>query len=72
VNLQTPIHVDNGKTIWLAWLLEENSGIIVCQPGSVPRAHTVWGSWSAGMPDSFGYSRMADYDYSIYATYIPD
>jgi hypothetical protein len=72
VNLQTPVHVDSGETIWLAWVLEENSGIIVYRSGSVPRAHAVWGSWSAGMPDSFGNSRLANYEYSIYATYIPD
>ena len=72
VNLQTPVHVDSGKKIWLAWVLEKNPGIIVYRSGSVPRAHSVWGRWSAGMPDRFGYSRLANYEYSIYATYIPD
>jgi hypothetical protein len=72
VALQTPVHVDSGKKIWLAWVFENNPGIIVYQAGSVPRAHSIWGRWSAGMPDRFGYSRLANYDYSIYATYIPD
>jgi hypothetical protein len=73
VNLQTPIHVGSGKKIWLAWVLEENPGIIVYRTGSVSRAHALWSWWSGGMPESFGYSQPTDYyEYSIYARYIPD
>jgi hypothetical protein len=72
VNLKTPVHVDSGKKIWLAWVMEENHGIILYRAGSVPRAHAVWGHWFSEMPSSFGYSQLANYEYSIYASFIPD
>lgn len=71
VNLETPVHVAGGKKIWLAWVLQYNSGIIVYQRSRVYRADAGVG-WSSGMPDPFGSSTLAKYSYSIYATYIPD
>jgi hypothetical protein len=70
VELQFPVFVSGGETIWLAWVLETNDGILVHESGEDPRSEAGVG-WSAGMPDSFGSSSLANYDYSIYASYSP-
>ena len=70
VELQSPVFVSGGETIWLAWVLETNDSILVYEAGDDPRSDAGVG-WSAGMPDSFGSSSLANYSYSIYATYEP-
>lgn len=70
VGLTSPAYVAKGTKIWLAWVFQYNPGIIVYQAGSSPRADAGVG-WPEGMPDSFGNSTLANYSYSIYATYEP-
>ena len=69
VNLQSPISVASGQTIWLAWLFENNPGVrfTAGTPGRADSSAT----WSGGMPSTFGASTVASYIYSIYATYNP-
>ena len=67
VDLNTPVTVSGGETIWLAWVFENNPGIRY-QAGTPGRASSGVG-WSGGMPTSFGTSSLANYIYSIYASY---
>ncbi len=66
IDLSTPIWVEAGATIWLAWVFENNPGIRY-QSGTPGRAHSPQG-WSDGMPDPLGSSSQSKYIYSIYAT----
>ncbi|MCK4291551.1 MAG: lamin tail domain-containing protein [Planctomycetes bacterium] len=76
IGLITPVHVDSGARIWLAWVYEDMPGVRVApsEPGW-GRAKTVPArTWSdiPKMPDEFGSSDVsADWTYSIYATYAP-
>jgi len=69
IDLTSPVFVESGTKIWLAWVYETNPGIYyeVSTPG---RAHSD-DTWSGGMPDPFGSSTLSNYIYSIYATYTP-
>jgi len=67
VPLKSPITVTSGQTVWLAWLFENNPGIRYAS-GTPGRAQSA-GTWSAGMPATFGAASYADYQYSIYCTY---
>jgi len=70
VILTTPVDVNEGQTIWLAWVFESNPGIRY-ESGTPGRAHSSQ-TWAGGMPSSFGSSTTDNYIYSIYADYIPD
>jgi len=70
VELTSPVDVQEGQTIWLAWVFESNPGIRF-EPGSPGRASSAQ-TWSGGMPESFGSSTTASYIYSIYATYTTE
>jgi surface antigen len=53
--------------------MSENSGILVYSSTGSPSNRADAGTgWSDGMPNSFGSSSLANYNYSIYANYIPD
>ncbi|NIO80978.1 MAG: PKD domain-containing protein [Candidatus Aminicenantes bacterium] len=67
INLTTPVFVQGGTTIWLAWVYESIPGVRY-EVGTPGRAQSP-DLWAAGMPDPFGTSTQADYVYSIYATY---
>jgi len=69
IDLTSPVFVESGTKIWLAWVYESNPGIYyeVSTPG---RAHSD-DTWSGGMPNPFGSSTLSNYIYSIYATYTP-
>jgi uncharacterized repeat protein (TIGR02543 family) len=69
INLQTPVNVNGGTTIHLAWVYESNPGIAYVS-GSPGRWDAGVG-WSGGMPATFGSATQASYLYSIYATYTP-
>jgi hypothetical protein len=69
IDLSTPVWVEAGATIWLAWVFENNPGIRY-QRGKPGRAQSPQ-RWSGGMPDPFGCSKQANYIYSIFATYTP-
>jgi hypothetical protein len=66
VSLIKPVSVKAGQTVWLSWVFENNPGIrySIGKPG---RAQST-GTWSSGLPASFGSSSMADYNYSIYCS----
>ena len=67
VNLQSPVSVSAGQKIWLAWVFQSNPGIRYAS-GTPGRASSS-ALWSGGMPTTFGTSTVANYIYSIYATY---
>jgi hypothetical protein len=67
IDLTSPVVVQGGTHIWLAWVYESNPGISY-QTGSPGRAQSS-DTWSGGMPDPFGCSSNANYIYSIYAKY---
>jgi vibriolysin len=69
INLASPVSVNGGTTVWLAWVYETNPGIqyTTGTPGRVDAG----AGWAGGMPDPFGSGTQADYLYSIYATYSP-
>jgi len=69
ITLITPVDVDFGEKIWLAWLYESNPGIH-WRTGSPSRADSGEG-WSGGMPAEFGTVSIGSTQYSIYATYTP-
>lgn len=69
VNLTSPVFVESGKKIWLAWVYESTPGIAY-QSGTPGRVDAGVG-WSGGMPSTFGTSTTASYIYSIYANYTP-
>ncbi|MFC2141082.1 PKD domain-containing protein [Acidobacteriota bacterium] len=67
VNLTSPVFVQGGTAIWLAWVYESIPGIRY-ETGTPGRAQSP-DLWAGGMPDPFGSSTQADFLYSIYATY---
>ena len=69
IDLTSPVFVESGTKIWLAWVYESNPGIYyeVSTPGRAQSSDT----WSGGMPNPFGSSTLSNYIYSIYATYTP-
>lgn len=69
ISLTSPVFVSSGTKIWLAWVYESNPGIKY-ETGSPGRVDAGVG-WSAGMPDPFGGSSQAGYNYSIFANYTP-
>jgi PKD repeat protein len=70
IHLATPVSVQGGTTVWLAWVYESNPGISYDSgtPGRVDAGI----AWSGGMPDPFGSSTQADFLYSIFASYTID
>ena len=70
VNLTDAVYVQSGRTLWLAWVFEDNPGIRY-ESGTPGRADAGIG-WSGGMPETFGSSSTSDYIYSIYASYSTD
>ncbi|MCP5103524.1 MAG: PKD domain-containing protein [bacterium] len=70
INLTSPVHFNNGETVWLAWVYQSNPGIRY-QTGS-PGRYQSTSTWSGGMPTTFGSGSQSSYLYSIYGTYTPD
>jgi hypothetical protein len=70
INLTSPVSIQGGQTIWLAWVYEHNPGITFEE--GTPGRYTSTGGWGGGMPEHFVVSGAASYIYSIYATYTPD
>jgi hypothetical protein len=69
INLTSPVNVNGGTTVWLAWVYDTNPGIRYTT--GTPGRYDAGVGWSGGMPDPFGSGTQADYLYSIYATYTP-
>jgi hypothetical protein len=70
VALQGPMSVSAGQRIWLAWVFQNNVGVRATA-GTPGRANSI-ARWSGGMPSAFGSSTVANYIYSVYATYAPE
>ncbi len=68
VSLESPVPVSSGETVWLSWVFENNPGIRYTS-GTLGRAESSEG-WDSGMPSSFGIAGYANYQYSIYCTYV--
>jgi uncharacterized repeat protein (TIGR02543 family) len=69
VALQSPVSVSAGQRIWLAWVFENNQGLRAID-GTPGRASSP-ATWSDGLPTTFGAATVADYIYSLYASYSP-
>jgi hypothetical protein len=67
IDLSSPVAVNAGDIVWLAWVFEDNPGIRYTA-GTPARAHSSE-TWSGGMPTVFGSSNMDDYKYSLYCSY---
>ncbi len=68
IALQNDVAVASGRTIWLAWVFENDPGLRWTE-GSMGRAISS-ATWSGGMPDRFGTSQTeVNAVYSVYATY---
>ncbi len=70
VILTTPVMVNGGEQIWLAWVFENNPGIRYDygSPGRYESGET----WSGGMPLNYGSGSQTGYVYSIFAGYVPE
>lgn len=69
IDLASPVTVQGGQTIWLAWVYQNNPGI-AHESGTPGRVYSDIG-WGGGMPEQFGTSFPTEQIYSIYATYTP-
>jgi len=69
VDLASPVFVEEGTRIWLAWVYEDNPGLAL-RTGIPGRADSGMG-WKEGMPEEFGASTVSRAQYSIYASYLP-
>ena len=67
IDLVDSVDVDSADVIWLAWVYENNPGIRYTN-SATNRADAGEG-WAGGMPDPFGASTLAGYEYSLYCTY---
>ncbi len=67
VSLTSPVEVQGGERIWLAWVFEIMPGIRYTSgtPGRRASSET----WAGGMPADFGASTSGNYIYSIYGSY---
>jgi Zn-dependent metalloprotease len=69
INLTSPVVIQGGSTVWLAWVYENNPGI--AYKTGTPGRYESPESWTGGMPDPYGAGTQADFLYSIYAEYTP-
>ncbi|MEZ5104291.1 MAG: T9SS type A sorting domain-containing protein [Draconibacterium sp.] len=67
IELSTPVNVNAGQTVWLAWIFQSNPGVryTTGSPGRASSQNT----WSSGIPSDFGLSNIANYKYSVYCNY---
>jgi hypothetical protein len=69
VELENPVTVTSGQTVWLAWVFENSVGVRYTA-GTPGRAMST-ATWSSGMPTAFGTSNLANFKFSVYCTYTP-
>ncbi|MGD8780203.1 MAG: PKD domain-containing protein [Ignavibacteria bacterium] len=69
INLTNDVLVQEGDTVWLAWIYEKIPGVRY-QSGSPGRVEA-GSDWSGGMPELFGNCSRSNHVYSIYANYSP-
>ena len=70
VSLSSPVNVISGQTVWLSWVFQNNPGVRYTT--GTPGRKESTGTWSSGMPETFGEANNAAYKYSIYCSYIAD
>jgi hypothetical protein len=70
VSLSSPVHINSGETIWLAWVFQYSTGVFYDYgtPGRAQSGQT----WCSGMPGIFGTSSLEITKFSIYCSYVPD
>ncbi|WP_299443646.1 S8 family serine peptidase [uncultured Aquimarina sp.] len=77
VSLESPINVNNGERIWLAWIFSGNTTSISYVTGGgltngrYSASGTSWSTSGNNMPTNMGSGSQADFNYSIYANYTP-
>ncbi|MDY8137363.1 InlB B-repeat-containing protein [Aquimarina sp. 2201CG5-10] len=72
ISLENPVTLNNGDTVWIAWMFSNNPGIAYVS-GSPGRYQATGSSWSSGgnnMPSSYGSGSQSNYRYSVYANYL--
>ncbi|WP_128755399.1 InlB B-repeat-containing protein, partial [Aquimarina sediminis] len=72
ISLQNPVTVNNGETIWLAWIFSNNPGIayVSGSPGRYQATGSSWSTSGNNMPSSYGSGSQSNYKYSVYANYL--
>jgi RHS repeat-associated protein len=71
LRLVSPVDVNEGDTIWLAYVFENNPGVhYKYTSGAQLWAYSTQG-WSYGMPSSYGTCTKGAYQNAIYAVYTP-
>ncbi|MEW7291446.1 InlB B-repeat-containing protein [Aquimarina sp. 2304DJ70-9] len=72
LSLQNPVPVNNGDTIWLAWIFSNNPGIayISGSPGRYQATGSSWSTSGNNMPSTYGSGSQSNYLYSVYANYL--
>jgi parallel beta-helix repeat protein len=68
INLISPVTVTAGQKVWIACVLE-NAVSVFYQNGSTPRAAST-NNYATGMTNPWGAVTFANYDLSIYCTYV--
>jgi parallel beta-helix repeat protein len=68
VSLTSPVLVNSGQTVWLAWVFEKNPGVRYTSGTPGRAASTSY--WPPELPETFGASIKADQKYSIYCNYL--
>jgi hypothetical protein len=69
VPLTSPVTVNSGQKVWLAWVFQKNPGIryTIGTPGRA--ASTSY--WPPELPSIFGTSTIANNKFSVYCNYMP-
>jgi parallel beta-helix repeat protein len=69
VPLTSPVTVNSGQKVWLAWVFQKNPGIryTIGTPGRA--ASTSY--WPPELPSTFGTSTIANNKFSVYCNYLP-
>jgi hypothetical protein len=70
VPLTSPVAVNSGQKVWLAWVFQNNPGIRYTT--GTPGSAYVSSYWPSGMPTIFGTSKIANTKYSLFCNYLPN
>ena len=70
ISLTNHVSAKLGQTVWLSWVFEKNPGIRYID-GTPAKAQSL-GTWSQGMPETFGSCTFVNKKYSIYCSYEPE
>ncbi|WP_281987546.1 InlB B-repeat-containing protein [Aquimarina aggregata] len=72
VPLQNAVNVNDGDTVWLAWMFSNNPGVayVSGSPGRYQADGTSWSANGDNMPSSYGSGGQSNFRYSVYASYL--